>query len=247
VRWRKANPSVPLEPHMNWDQPRIPKRKLEENSVGTIPTNSSTAPPPKEALRRKPTPARTGPDASQARRPCLAAAATDLGVFKRDGTPFRCSDKCSFSRDWRTIEPWVLSRYLTRRLFLRSASFGMKAKPCPAYWNSRAPLLSRGEAQRVLRHRCAYLRSLWKWTPPVDKSRGRGRRLWATNRHSTVRAWLLQSLLFPTQSASGAGGSTPRGGDGRETRTSCPRDLPLRARSNRTLISQGGLQTTRHK
>ena len=121
-RWRKANPSAALEPHMNRDQPRIPKRKLEENPVGTIPTDSSTAPPPKEASRRKPTPTRSGP-ATQARRPCLAAAATDLGVTKRDGTSFRCSDKCSFSHDWRTIEPWVLSRYFNQTAVSKVSQF----------------------------------------------------------------------------------------------------------------------------
>ncbi len=102
-RWRKANPSVPLEPHLAREQVRIPKRKLEEHPVGTIPTTSSSAPPLKEASRRKPTPTRTGSDASQARRPCLAAVATDLGVKKRDGTFFRCGEKCSFSHDWRTL------------------------------------------------------------------------------------------------------------------------------------------------
>ena len=122
-RWRKANPSVSLEPHLARKQLRIPKRKLEEHPVGTIPTTSSSAPPPKEASRRKPTPTRTGSDASQSRRPCLAAVATDLGVKKRDGTLFRCSDKCSFSHDWRTIEPWVLARYLNETAVSKVSQF----------------------------------------------------------------------------------------------------------------------------
>ncbi len=122
-RWCKANPSVPLESHLAREQSRIPKRKLEENPVGTVPTTSSTVPPPKEASRRKPTPTRTGPDASQARRSCFAAAATDLGVKKRDGTLFRCSDKCAFSHDWRAIEQWVLARYFNETAVSKVSQF----------------------------------------------------------------------------------------------------------------------------
>ena len=116
-KWRRAYPSLPLEPHMERREhtQRIPKRKLEDDSSGTrYTTPSSTLTTTPDAPRRLAAPqTRPKKDGPSERRPCLPAVANDLGVKKKDGSDFRCGDRCSFDHDWKTIEPRLLARYLS--------------------------------------------------------------------------------------------------------------------------------------
>ena len=116
-KWRKAFPDLPLEPqHERRDTiQRAPKRKHEEETPRTSHTTpSSTLTSTPDASRRlAASQSRPKKDGPSDRRPCLPAVATELGVKRKDGSNFRCGDRCSFDHDWKTIEPRLLARYLS--------------------------------------------------------------------------------------------------------------------------------------
>ena len=126
-KWRKANPTLPLEPQEDRRDTtqRTPKRKHEEEYPRTLHTTpSSTLTTTPDASRRSAAAqTRLKKDGPPERRPCLPAVASDLGVKRKDGSNFRCGDRCHFDHDWKTIEPRILSRYLSESAMLKVRQF----------------------------------------------------------------------------------------------------------------------------
>ena len=126
-RWRLANPTLPLEPHLSRvaSPGRIPKRKPDDESGKTPPlTSSSTLTATPDAPRRPDGDSKRARGASSSeRRPCLPTAANDLGVKKHDGSSFSCGSACTFDHTWKTIEPRVLSRFFSETAIKKLRQF----------------------------------------------------------------------------------------------------------------------------
>ena len=126
--WRLDNPTLILEPHLSrtaLTKLTIPKRRPDDEPSKMPPlTSSSTLTATPDAPRRPDGDSKRARRAdSSERRPCLPAAANDLGVKKHDGSSFGCGSACTFDHHWKTIEPRVLARFFSETAIKKLRQF----------------------------------------------------------------------------------------------------------------------------